>query len=38
MKTSKFTDGQIMSIVKQAESGISVATLCREHSIVLWSY
>lgn len=31
MKTSKFTDSQIMSILKQAESGTPVATLCREH-------
>jgi putative transposase len=33
MKTSKFTDSQIMSILKQAESGTSVATLCREHGM-----
>jgi len=26
MKTSKFTDSQIMSILKQAESGTPVAT------------
>ncbi len=30
MKTSKFTDSQIMNILKQAESGISVSELCRE--------
>lgn len=33
MKTSKFTDSQIMSILKQAESGTSVATLCRKHGM-----
>lgn len=33
MKTSKFTDSQIMSIFKQAESGTPVATLCREHGM-----
>lgn len=33
MKTSKFTDSQIMSILKQAESGTPVATLCREHGM-----
>ena len=33
MKTSKFTDSQIMSILKQAESGTPVATLCREHGL-----
>lgn len=27
MKTSKFTDSQIISILKQAESGTPVATL-----------
>lgn len=33
MKTSKFTDSQIMSILKQAESGTPVTILCREHSM-----
>ena len=33
MKTSKFTDSQIMSILKQAESGTPVVTLCREHGM-----
>ena len=33
MKTSKFTDSQIMSILKPAESGTPVATLCREHGM-----
>jgi len=33
MKTSKFTDSQIMSILKQAEFGTPVATLCREHGM-----
>lgn len=33
MKTSKFTGSQIMSILKQAESGTPVATLCREHGM-----
>lgn len=31
MKTSCFTDSQILSILKQAESGTPVLTLCREH-------
>ncbi len=30
MKTSKFTDSQIMSILKQAESGTPVATLMHD--------
>lgn len=33
MKKSKFSDSQILSILKQNESGISVSDLCREHSI-----
>ncbi len=33
MKTSKFTDSQIMSILKQAESSTPVAALCREHGM-----
>lgn len=33
MKTSKITDSQIMSILKQAESGTLVATLWREHGM-----
>lgn len=33
MKTSKFTDSQIMAILKQAESGIPVTALCREHGM-----
>ncbi len=33
MKTSRFTDSQILSILKQAESAIPVSTLCREHGM-----
>lgn len=33
MKRSKFTDSQIMGILKQAESGVSVPDLCREHGM-----
>lgn len=33
MKTSKFTDSQIIAILKQAESGTPVAALCREHGM-----
>lgn len=33
MKTSRFTDSQILSILKQAESGVPVAQLCREHGM-----
>lgn len=33
MKTSKFTDSQIMAILKQAEVGTPVPELCREHGM-----
>lgn len=33
MKTSRFTDSQIMKILKQAESGIAVTDLCRDHGM-----
>lgn len=31
MKKSRFTDSQIMAILKQAEAGTPVAELCHEH-------
>ena len=33
MKKSRFTDPQIMSVLKQAEGGMGVPELCREHGI-----
>jgi len=33
MKPSRFSDNQILSILKQNESGISVSDLCREHGM-----
>jgi|TARA_B100002003_G_scaffold123485_1_gene114027 putative transposase len=33
MKRSRFTDGQIIAILKEAESGTRVADLCREHGM-----
>lgn len=33
MKRSRFTDAQILSILKQGEGGVPVADLCREHGI-----
>ena len=33
MKTSRFTDSQILAILKQAENGAPVAELCREHGM-----
>jgi putative transposase len=33
MKKSRFTEVQIMSVLKQAEGGMAIADLCREHGI-----
>ena len=33
MKKSRYTDSQILSILKQNESGVSVTNLCREHGM-----
>lgn len=33
MKTSRFTDSQIIGVLKQAEAGTLVPKLCREHGI-----
>jgi len=33
MKNSKFSDNQILAILKQNEGGVSVADLCREHGM-----
>ena len=33
MKKSKFSDSQILSIIKQSEAGTPVPELCREHGI-----
>jgi putative transposase len=33
MKTSRFTDSQIIAILRQAEGGSPVPELCREHGI-----
>ena len=33
MKRSRFTDAQILAILKQGEGGVPVADLCREHGI-----
>ncbi len=33
MRKSRFSDSQILSIIKQNEGGIPVVDLCREHNI-----
>ena len=33
MKRSKYSDAQIMGILKQAEGGVPVTELCREHGM-----
>ena len=33
MKTPRYTDSQIMTILKQAEAGTPVSQLCREHGM-----
>lgn len=33
MKISKFSESQIVSILKQQEAGVKVADICREHGI-----
>ena len=33
MKTSRFSDSQILAILKQAENGVPVTELCREHAM-----
>lgn len=33
MRKSRYTDSQILSILKQNEAGIPVAELCREHGM-----
>ena len=33
MKKSKFSDSQILSILKQHEAGVSIAELAREHGV-----
>ena len=33
MKTARYSDAQIMGILKQAEGGTPVSELCREHGM-----
>jgi len=38
MKTSRFTEAQIMGVLRQAEGGLPVADLCREHGISIATF
>ena len=33
MKKTRFTDNQIVNILKQAEQGVPIADLCREYNV-----
>ena len=33
MKTSRYTEAQIIGILRQAEGGVPVAELCRDHGM-----
>mgnify|MGYP000424347109 FL=1 len=33
MKKTRYSDAQIMGILRQAESGVAVSELCREHGM-----
>jgi putative transposase len=38
MKTSRYSDAQILSILRQADGGVPVAELCREHGMSTASF
>jgi putative transposase len=38
MKRSRFNEGQVVAILKEAEAGKAVADICREHGIASATY
>lgn len=36
MKKSRFSESQIISILKEGDSGMKIEELCRKHGIPLW--
>ena len=38
MKTSKYSDSQIIGILKQGQSGVTVQVLCRQHGMSSATY
>jgi putative transposase len=38
MKTSRFSEAQIMGVLRQAEGGLPVADICREHGISIATF